>query len=150
MSGSLVTGAFVCPFFVEHDPADGRIGTSILTKVLNGPEWEGVDWMLLPPGITPMEVDGNDQVIGGGVPRYGVALVLVKATAAQINQIDAITDVWRLDGGLTDAQRNSIRAKMSERGLETDLGQTDSTEVMAGRVALVLHPNFEGFAPGWF
>lgn len=149
MSG--ITAAFVCPYFIEHVEIDGRIATSILTKALNAPPWagSGIDFDLIPPGITPVELDAAMNEVGGRTPRYGVCLVQVKGTAAQINDIAAIPDVWRLRGDLTEAQRNGIEARLRERGLETELGQTSDVAEMAGRVAAVLVPGWSGFSATW-
>jgi hypothetical protein len=147
MSGSTTLGVFCSPFFVRDDPNDGRIFTSILADVLNSPNYEGlVDADVILPGATDIVTDSHQNVIGGGVPVYGVCMHVVMASAATINELDAVPDVWRIKGDLTEAQRTSVEARLREKGMATvDLSGTGSTLEMAGRVAQVLQPTFQGF-----
>lgn len=151
MSGSQAIAAFVCPFFRIEDPDLGPKNDSTLGIVLKQPEYAGVDADTIVPGMLPVITDKDDNVVAGGVPAYGVCLWLVKGTPTLFNALDAITDVWRLDGAMTDAQRNSVRTKLAERGLITDFGQATTTAEMANRVARVLIPDPEwgGISPAW-
>ena len=151
MSGNIpaghVLGAFMSPFMVRTDPVDGDVTASIVGDLLNSEPFDGTtNADSIFPGVTDAIVNADQVVIGGRVPVYGMCLHLVIAAPATLNALDAFDDVYRITGDLTQAQRTSIEARAREKGMLTlELTGTNSTREMAGRIARILRPGFDGF-----
>jgi hypothetical protein len=155
MSGSTFSlGVFLAANYIEIDPIDGRVNTNDAIKALNAAPWNGeVPYLNIAPGLAPADLDDMGNVISGGEPVYGVALVLAKfTTSSHINDLTAAyPHIRRISDGLHISQRTSLTNWLATKGVITSFLDTDDAQVLAGRVAAVIQgPGFAGFTPGWF